>query len=190
MELDAVIVGLGASAQDWAPGRRTLLIGLNDIGRWLTPHHLVVVDAPKNFNDERRQVIADTQAPRAWIYSPVHGDWVQRFKHKPCTETFKINDKAHTQGDYTGTDLSKGLPHVLTTASSACSIAFWKLGLRRLGIIGVDVRSDHELGKSKNLVNTIDKWFAWMRFACESEGGCLVNLSKLSMLHSLPRVSA
>ena len=174
--LDAIVCGLGPSVRGWHAPEGVCIFGVNDIARHLTPYHLVVVDRPDRFSDDRRKVIESTRGRVAWMASP--GGWRLSCSIVKHLELDNVNIKEPLQVD------GPHIPQYQTSPFAATALAF-QLGFRRIGIIGVDL-IDHKLAPR---VAKIDAMFGKLRSAIAERGAQLFNLSSISLLHSLPRIS-
>ena len=75
-----IVVGLGASAVRQADALcEFTTIGVNDVARFLSPTHLLVLDAPRRFTENRLLYIDICPAEVAWI---CHDAWMPRLGAK------------------------------------------------------------------------------------------------------------
>jgi len=177
LPLDAVVCGLGASLRGWTAPPGAVVFGVNDVGKYLLPDHLVVVDRRLRFAPERLHVIESTKAKVGWLASP---DGWSLATHE--TKHFAITDAhPHRPLDIDG----EQLPQYMTSTFAATVIAC-RLGHLRIGLIGVDLVG-HALAKYAASISTM---FGRLAHLIEKRGGALVNLSSVSLLTSLPRVSS
>ena len=186
---DMVVVGLGPSVRAFLPAARDYLtMGVNDVGRWFTPDHLLVLDQERRFSPERAAVIRNTRpGVGIWYHNPWPG-WTDcpeeprkvRIRVTRCPRE-KYGRTLHSlRSDGIG-ELSR-IPHYRTSPFCAASLAFI-LGATRIGLVGVDM-VNHPLAESRR---AIDEEFFHLASGMAEHGVQLVNLSALSTLSLLRR---
>jgi len=168
-----LVCGCGASLELLDDAKGCITIGVNDVGRKLTPDYLVVVNPRTQFTAGRLAHIERSGA-RA-VFSQL-GDL--RLAGAPLVR-FRL-------GTYGGTTPSSAVDALHYTQNSpyvAVCLAM-HMGARRIGLIGVDFTGQHALAAQLRL---IDGEYQKLAVAIRSRGGELVNLSPTSRLTSLPR---
>lgn len=183
-----IVAGTGPSVEGWTPPPGYTTIGVHDIGQHFTPDHLLVFDHKRKFTPERFRIIEatdphDTLWTRNIAISGLGGsDWTQ-LKDNPKRKSF-VGRSYHTVSETIEALRTKEmiLPHYRSSAYTACSLAY-KLGATWIGLIGVDLTGHYTLMRHAPDVN---KGFARLREALSNLGTILVNLSKESMLTSIP----
>jgi len=177
-----VVCGCGESLRSLTNPDACVTIGVNDVGRLFTPTYLVVVNPLRQFASHRLRFIASS---RAHVLFTQMADL--KVTH-PRVVKFRL-------GSYGGTDLSD--PDFLHYTQNSpyvamCLAAF--MGARRIGLIGVDFTDGnffertgtHPLATS---LDEIDREYGHFAEACAARGVEVVNLSAVSRLQSLRRVT-
>lgn len=188
----AIVCGCGASltaeVAEQAALHGWLTIGVNDVGRLFTPHYLVVLNPPRQFRGDRFTHVQQSQAQAL-------------FTQLPPTALGPVNPPVvpFTLGPFGGTDIDTGpesdgrLPHTQNSPYVAVCLAAW-MGAKRIGLIGVDFTEHHFFARSGRhplsaRLARIDQEYGALAQALKARGTELVNLSPVSLLHSLPRLS-
>ena len=183
-----IVAGLGNSATkllDAPPD--TIIIGVNDIGRLLTPDYNIVLNVKKSFNDDRWDYIENCR-------SKVILTHIEDLREMPIKNTGSI--VRIPLGSFGGFDIRLHDIRVDYTSNSpfvGIMVAHW-LGARNVGLIGVDFTPNHFFGETgtHNLANRIlriDAEYERARMAFENDGVGLYNLSDESRLTKLPKMS-
>lgn len=178
-----IVAGLGPSVVNWLPPRGYTTIGVNDISQHFVPHHLMVFDPRRKFHYERLFIIENTEPyEKIWIRGRELESW-KRFQDHPKVETFTVGKYVTVEAlievlkeDY------MILPKDITSVYSATCLAY-RLGAQWIGLIGVDLAGHRALEPRAKRIN---ESFRKLRFALGHLGTELVNLSKDSMLLSIP----
>lgn len=165
MENSCVICGVGPSIQGFIPPKDWKIFGVNDVDRWLKPDYLLVVNPEGSFRGDRWDWIYRTGADV--VYS--HLNLPLASKNKLVRIKLGVENGANLDGDTC--DYTNNSPYM------ACILAY-KLGFRRIGLIGVDL-VDHPNLKNKNEIAQ-----SYERLGnCLKERGCEVwNFSKNSIV--------
>jgi hypothetical protein len=141
-----VVVGLGPSAQEaWRELRdHFYTIGVNDVARFHQPDELLILDRKGRFTPERQAFIGHTRARHVW--SP-HQEW------EPVTELpwREIKTRKFTKQEPFDWD-GEYIPHYLTSPFAGIGLAY-KLGARRIALIGLDLGADHHMGAHSGRIN-------------------------------------
>jgi hypothetical protein len=176
-----LVCGCGESLNLLASTAGCVTIGVNDVGRKLTPDYLVIVNPRSQFSAERLSAIEGTRA-RA-VFSHLED---LRLQHTARVR-FRLGRYAGTsvRADGDALDYTQNSPYV------AVCLAM-HLGASRIGLIGVDFTDDHFFGRTgrhalAGKVQQIDAEYAALAAAARAHGVELVNLSPVSRLTALPR---
>lgn len=174
--LDIIVVGLGASAKDAASIlERFTTIGVNDVGTFLSPTYLVVLDKKQRFTSYRQEVIENTLTTKAFMCHP--DDWTMQ-----CSVT-KLLTKKFTHAPLDGWNLDTGpIPHFMTSPFVGIGLAY-RLGAKRIGVIGMDLKRDHHLSKYAGQIN---QQLRNLKILLDKKGVGLYNLSGVANLPALP----
>lgn len=179
--MDWIVFGLGKSVR-LLPRREATLcyntIGVNTIDEFHTVNHLVIPDKWDRFIEPRRKIIAATQADTVWLRQ------LREFpglEHHPDIRRFHSTLMGHETDEF----FEKGtsLPHCFTSPFLATAIAWKFLRAERIGILGMDMLSDHTMHKNQPLVNA---GFVRLREMLLRSGTEVVNLSPIANIPALP----
>ena len=188
--------------------------GVNDVFRIMPVHDLVIMDPPLNWldpNGERFQHIIKSRPDRWWIYPDAwkneqrEAEQGKPFWHKQlpaCVrESVTVQPwRAYAPGelptkeengrqvvDKYGFNLFSDPPETTCMSPVGATTLAWKLGYRRIGVIGVDAfMSDHPSQRLGGMVNT---FFRCIAKQAREAGGLICNLSPISQIHKLPAPS-
>ena len=174
-----LVCGCGVSLRQLSRPDRFVTIGVNDVGRRFTPDYLMVVNERRQFAPERYAHVLASEAKA--VFSQLD------LPH-PRTVRFKLGTRAGTArptGDRL--DYASNSPYV------AINLARY-MGAARIGLIGVDFDDHHFFAATGRhplaaQLPQIDREYAALAAACETDGTPLVNLSPNSRLTSLTRAS-
>ncbi|MDD2898201.1 MAG: class I SAM-dependent methyltransferase [Desulfuromonadaceae bacterium] len=177
-----VVCGCGESLNLLEQPERFVTIGVNDVGRRFHPDYLVVVNPGKQFSGDRFRHVETSRA--RYLFSQYDDLAVPH----PHLVTFKLG----TRG---GTDFSN--PDVLHFTQNSPYIALClaiHMGATRIGLIGVDFTEAHFFGKTgthpmAGRLDQINREYGALEQACRAMGVELVNLSPVSRITALPKVS-
>jgi hypothetical protein len=167
----AVVSALGPSLLRFVPlrDRAGVVVGMNDVDRYLAPDHLLLLHGPKDFSDERRGCIENTRAKHVWLYDngQIPKSWDRL--GQAARRTFPIQTVA------------EGIPNLDTdklctfvTTVIPCIHLAYRLGAKRIGVIGCDLRGTHNLAKQ---ADRIDQAIGKMRIALAARKVELANLA-------------
>lgn len=162
-------------------------VGVNTIGRWLSPNHLVVLDRYSDVTPEGRKTIIETQADQLWCcrYDEEQTNWDDRLlvscARQPIRHRVRLN---RTQPPPLDTMAPDELAFCYCSPYAAVHVAY-KQGARRIGMIGVDLTNHPTL---QGHLAEIDAAFEAMHAALWDRGVELVNLSPVSAVVSVPKV--
>ena len=174
MPSDIIVAGLGNSVKEFAKvAHEYITVGVNDIDKYFAPTHLVVLDPSRRFSDERRKIIQNTKASVVWT-TP---EW-------PCFKDDPRQKKLTTlRFDNKNTfNVDKDIPHYRTSPFAAIGLAY-RLGAKRIGLIGVDLLPDHHMHKFEKVIN--EQLGRLSKMFLERET-ILVNLSQTANLYKIP----
>lgn len=186
--MHAVVCGLGPSLQEFVPvAHRYFTVGVNDICRHFTPDHLVLLDWAEGFKGDRKRVIQESR-PREmiWHFRPESKEpgsqhetfgWPEEVKRTRIK--LKICSRRESMEDFLD---GEAIVHYQTSPFAAATIAY-KLGAKKIGLIGVDLIKPHGLHGSASVISMELGKF---RVALATKGVELVNLSPISKVMGLP----
>lgn len=187
-----IVSGLGNSllralVSGWDPQAHKDIItfGVNDVCSYYTPNYVILMDAPGDFAEERREAIKQSRPNRFFIgrSSP----WVEMMRTKGVPVT---TVKLKFYGDELQVGTSAAEPQFPTdnnTPFVAMSIAKY-MGFSECGVIGVDYR-DHHLGVHNGTVQRMNRSMEAMKRWWERDGKKIWMLSDESLITVLPRKS-
>lgn len=175
-----IVGGCGVSLPLLAEPERYLTIGVNDVGRHFTPDYLVVLNMPSQFARGRWEHVERSDAKAVFTHLRLPG------LHVPLVR-FALGKRG-------GVTVAGGtVPYTRNSPYVAACLALF-MGARRIGLLGVDF-ADHHFFESTGRhslareLRQIDSEYAALRAECERRGVELVNLSPVSRLTALPRMS-
>lgn len=189
----AIVAGLGPSLDLLAETpweMRPTVIGVNDAESRIECEHLVVLDPPSSFRDRspegtgeaRIRTVLDTRAAEVWIVANgLEGGWGDLTARRPVWDIRLIVGVPDAAA---GLDYPDRVYSYQTSPFAATTIAY-RLGAGRIGLIGVDLTPDHNLG-GRGTRSEIARKFAGMHDELKRRGVDLVNLSPLSSLCGVP----
>lgn len=193
----AVVLGLGTSTNDVIKEdlSRAVTIGVNDIGAVYQPKYLVTLDTPTRLNQSmggrinRSAAVANTSAE--YVFVPDYmKEWDQTAQLKGKVVSLKLGNRtlAHLDDGETF-DYSCNSPYVAV-------ILAYKMGFTKIGLAGVDFTDDHCHAKDgvhelvlNGRLQEIDRDYSRLVAALAQRGCELYNLSDVSMLTSIPKIS-
>lgn len=185
---DIIVIGCGESAmllkQHPCLGTITT-IGVNDVGLILDPTYLIVVDAPNRFQGTRNKLITDTKAQ--YVFTQMK-DWKINPPEKKVL--FRLGgNRLRSLFDANTVDYSNNSPYV------GAMVAF-KMGAKRIGMIGVDFTHNHFYAKDGEHILTktgrigvIDSDYAKMVYEFSKHSVLVYNLSPITRLNAIPKMS-
>jgi hypothetical protein len=185
-----VVCGLGPSMRVFAPHRDrvALVVGVNDIDRWLAPDVLVVVDARTRFQGERLAAIENTRARQVWVKNN-RADW-----QWPATAEVLRYDGRHANRDATRiTDLTLPWFQSISPVPALCIAVRLALmhGITNIGLVGADLIPKGQPGShhSSKWLDVVDPAIGAIARLAAAQGVEVVNLSPVSRLTTLPKRS-
>jgi hypothetical protein len=140
MENSCVICGIGPSIQGFTRPVGWKVFGVNDCDRWISPDYLLVVNPEGSFRGDRWNYIHTTKADV--VYSHLNLP-IQASEHLVRIKLGKENG-VNLDGDTC--DYTNNSPYM------ACILAY-RLGFRRIGLIGVDL-VDHPHLKNRDEITS------------------------------------
>jgi len=171
---DIIVAGLGKSAQEFASiAHKYVTIGVNDIDKFFAPTHLIVLDPPRRFHKSRMEIICNSKASHIWI-TP---EW-------PCLKddprikrisTVRFDNKISF-------DLDRDIPNFRTSPIAGIGLAY-RLGAKKIGLIGMDLLPDHHMHKFRKEIN---EQLGRLAKLLLERGVILVNLSSIANITSIP----
>lgn len=180
-----IVCGCGESALQLQNIQNQIIIGVNDIGRLLTPNYLLVVNPSSSFNENKKQSIINTKA--SYFFTQYQNDWNElndkKILIKLGTNTLSNLDNPEK------IDFSKDSPFMAV-------ILAYKMGASKIGLIGVDFTPNHFHDKDgthllvkRNLFPIIDQNYNNLFNALQQRNIQLYNLSSCSLLTKIPKIS-
>jgi hypothetical protein len=189
--LDCIVMGLGPTAWLMPHMRQSLFAGLRFVGAHdafsIRPvHDLVVMDHPVewlNPDSERHMRIVDSRPERFWMYEPAERAWRQYLP-----DTLKQRMQLLRLHDWDGPKCTGLEPfkleadpiHTISVSPTGCTTLAWKLGARRIGVIGVDMMPGHH--HTSDLALQVDCFFTAIARQAFDAGGLILNLSPVTSL--------
>lgn len=175
--MDWIVLGLGRSVRYLPDASIYNTIGVNDIDQYHTVDHLVIPDQWYRFSELRRKAIAITKAQTIWLKD------LREFlglENHPDIRHYKVYCWDHDK--FLDPNRSE-IPYHFTSPFLAAGIAWKYLRAERIGILGVDLLTDHHMSNNRDVVN---RGFGELRQEMLKYGTDLVNLSPLADIDSLP----
>ncbi len=172
-----VVCGCGTSLIDFKDHHHKFItIGINDVPQLFTPTYSFVTDSPARFNEKRQRLIneSDTKA----LFTCTQG-----WRHKNIVY-YGLGRSGQT--DLTNPDK---LDHFVNSPYAAIGLAY-KLGARKIGLIGVDFTEghfynpkdgEHPVVKS-NYFKRVNSAYSVFENRLKKAGAELYNLSQISKL--------
>jgi len=177
---DIVVCGCGTSLTALANPEQYITIGVNDVGRLFQPNYLVVVNQRAQFTRDRFYHVETSQADALFTH-------VNLGVPHPNVVRFSLGRRGGTEleGDR--------LPFTRNSPYMAVCLALY-MGARRVGLIGVDFTDHHFFGATgvhplARELNAIESEYRRLAEAWAARGVEIVNLSPVSRLMSLPKLS-
>ncbi len=157
-------------------------IGVNDIGRSMTPAYLLNVNNRSQYKGDRYDHIRDTKASSLFTHVP---------KEQPGVLVPIIEFKIQKNPGGFEVDREYLVPHYRCSPYMACALAAY-MGATKIGLIGCDFTDNHfwaPTGRHRltGELSGIDKQFGAMAEVFKMKGISLVNLSPMSLLKALPK---
>lgn len=174
-----LVLGCGESATLALTVKDVIVIGVNDIGRLLTPDYLLVVNTKAAFAEDRWVYAEKSRAK--YVFSHLAD---LPIANKEKLVNFKL-------GRYRNITLGKDvLDYSNNSPYMACLLAYY-MGASKIGLLGVDFTDNHffaQTGKHplSTRIKEIQTEYAKMQMALFEKNVPLVNLSTKSLL-TLPK---
>lgn len=195
-KLDSLVLGLGPTAWlvPWMDRKITSklrLWGAHDVFRIIAVDDLVLFDTPNHSNrlrigtDALKHVV-ESRPKRLWLYKGNAKAWVPHLHH--CMESVtreqeffvwqkpKIKEGEERPKKFL---LEWNRPHTGFVSPVGCATLAWQEGCRRIGVLGVEMNSDHNTHAHRPHV---DEFFCQMATQAHEKGGCVLNLSPITQL--------
>jgi len=182
-----VVLGLGESVSDLHQYKEispdSLLIGVNDIGRFIQPNFLILANRKQQFTPERWDYICDSKAQI--FLAAMGGEWEETktdLWNRCEIPPIEVNVRRGVP------DLSN--PHLLGCRFTSPYIGVClaaHLGAKRIGLLGVDFSTPHTL---QERLAEIDKGYKELGETLKANGVDLINISPVSRLEGLPKADA
>lgn len=176
-----LVCGCGVSLNDLPHDYAGITIGVNDIGRRFDPTYLVVLNPRSQFSGERFRYVEGSRAQALFSQLDLG------IRH-PRLVRLRLGQRG-------GTEVGPGdaLPYTRNSPYVALCLARY-MGARRIGLIGVDFTNDHFFAATgshplSRELRQIDEEYRRLDRACRDQGVEIFNLSPVSRLTSLPRMS-
>lgn len=177
-----IVCGCGSSLTPEVAQLGLTTIGVNDVGRLFDPTYLVVLNPARQFKGDRFNFVRQSRAQALFTQldlGPV----------APPVVRFQL-------GRHGGTEIGPEpvLHHTQNSPYLAVCLAAW-MGARRIGLIGVDFTDHHFFARTGRhplsaRLQRIDEEYTRLADALQRQGIELINLSPVSRLQGLPRMSA
>jgi len=185
----AVVMGLGTSTGEIIKKdlSNVITIGVNDIGIVYTPKYLLTLDMSQRFQPQRSNAIKNTGAEYLFTQET---SWIQVPELKDRVVTIKLGNRMLTNIDN---------PDVLDYSSNSPYVGIllaYRMGCMEIGLIGVDFTDNHvhmadgkhELVRNGRLPE-IEKDYSRLHSALKARKCNLYNLSQISLLTSMPKIT-
>ena len=179
-EQQIIVCGCGISLTDFKNNDDYITIAVNDIGRYITPNYLVILNNRNGFKGDRWKYVENTGAPVLFT----------QYRDLPVNDKSKI--VGLKLGKYAGTVWNKEEVSYTTNSPYVATIIAAYMGASHIGLIGVDFTQDHFWGKTgehplANRFNAINDEYNKLHKALQLKNIDFVNLSKHSRL-TMPKM--
>ena len=172
---DFIIVGTGPSIVNFKIPDGMISIGCNDLGRYLDPEYLVIVNAKQEFIGDRYPFIENTNAK--YVLSHLSLREIP-LKEPEKLVNFTLGERNRLEIDTIGTiDYS-------TTSTYMAIIIAYQMGGKNIYMIGVDL-DNHKLS---HRLEQINQDYGNLYQKLQEKGVNLWNLSEKSLLTSIPKI--
>ena len=174
-----LVIGCGESAPLASSVKDCIVIGVNDIGRLLTPDYLLVVNDKYAFSQDRWQWIEKTGVQ--YVFSHLPNMQVSNEK----LVIFKLGRYRQVNLDRESIDYSNNSPYM------AIILAYY-MGASKIGLLGVDFTNDHFFAKTgrhplSSRLPEINTEYRKLMAALHGKNIPIFNLSPNSLLTSIPK---
>lgn len=178
-----IICGCGNSLNDFEPDGKSIIIGVNDVSKKITPDYLVCVNELKTFTPERLPWVMNHTAKKL-------------FTCLPNLTVSRPEDNVRIKiGTWGGVNIDKWgyIDHTANSPYMALVIAY-QLGASKIGMIGVDFTPNHFFGqtgdhKFAGRAKMINEEYGVLGDAFKERGVKIANLSRESKMDSWPYMS-
>ena len=176
-----LVCGCGSSLSEVVCPERYITIGVNDVGRLFQPDYLVVLNSRQQFQADRFRYVEQSRATAIFTQ-------LELGINHPHIVRFKLGRFAGSEfADPDALDYSRNSPYL-----AVCLAVH--MGATRIGLIGVDFTDHHFFGATGRHplmadFSRIDREYTALHNACRARGIELLNLSHLSRLTALPKIS-
>lgn len=196
----------------------TRRFGVNDVFRIMPVDDLIILDQPIGClhpSTDRFQHIVDSRPKRWWIYPQAWHDEVEEarygwpFWHRQLPECVRSAVQVHqwrafvpgefpmktdSEGrmvpDKYGFELVSDPPQTTCMSPVGATTLAWKLGHRRIGVIGVDATTGGHPSRDPALLGMVNMFMRCISRQAQAQGGLICNLSPISQVSKLPAPSA
>lgn len=178
-----LVCGCGSSLNTLENTGDNIVIGVNDVGRKLTPDYLVIVNNVPNFKWGRWEHVRNTRAKTIFTH----------IKNLPIENPER--NVILNLGKFEGFDINNlGFIDYTTNSPYMAVIIAYQLGARKIGIIGVDFTPNHFFKESgTHIINrdidNVIKQYKNLGEELIKNGVKIANLSQESMITSWPKMS-
>jgi len=181
-----IVWGFGSSLfplLDWVT--HFVNIGVNDACRYLAPDYLVLLDRFAKFSDERKAHILAACERCGAVFSPHLKDVSEHLSGGEADAVhFKVVQKEPWMKMVPDLTTMDHLHVAITSPYTGVCLAAY-MGARRIGLVGVDF-TDHELGVKEHMIE-VNLDYRGLAEACKNAGIFLLNLSRDSLLETVPK---
>jgi len=195
-KLDTLVLGLGPTAWLLPWIDRKLLVGMriwgaHDIERIWPVDDLVIMDTPQHSprlkpGTEALKFCVEARPKRLWLYKRNAKAWRSLLHHAMRHVTTDVDYFVHQNPVLNPGEehprhflLEWGRPHTGLVSPTGMTTLAWREGCRRIGVLGVEMDSDHRTCQWRKQV---DGWFVDMARQAHEKGGAICNLSPISQL--------
>ena len=144
MENSCVVYGLGPSAQGFVVPDGWKVFGVNDCDRLVKPDYLVVVNPEGSFRGDRWKWIYNTKADVVYSHLNIPISRPERLVR------IKLGKENGVNLDGDTCDYTNNSPYM-------CVILAYKMGFRRIGLIGVDLVDHPHLKNREDIASSYRK---------------------------------
>lgn len=189
--LDCIVMGLGPTAWLVPHMRQSLFDGIRFVGahdafRVRPVHDLVLFDGPKhelNPDSERHAHVLSSRPERFFAYEANLPAWRQYLPPDLLAAAQPVPMHVWNPDKCTGHEpfeLEADPIHTIAVSPTGCTTLAWKLGFRRIGVIGVDMMHGHHRSVAHR--HQVDAFFLKIARQAFDRGGAIVNLSPCTSL--------
>jgi len=182
-----LVLGCGTSVKDIVkiPNYKQLItIGVNDIGRFIDPTYLLVVDHPAKFQGIRYKSVYNSNAK--YVFTQIKG-WKLHDMKKQVLFELGTKHLATLKDDAMVLDYSNNSPFIAI-------ILAYKMGAKHISMLGVDFTDNHFYANDgkhnlveRGYVERISKDYKYLYEQLKKNGTHLSNLSEHSLITGVPK---